>query len=105
MLQELSNCILALHGIGVALNQRNKGHGMSNTPHTLADEFPGQAEAIHKLKVADPRFAKLLKEYDEVNDQVHLAETNIAPVDQMKEVDLRKRRLQIKDAIAQALSA
>lgn len=77
---------------------------MSNTPHTLTDEFPGQTEAIHKLKVADPRFAKLLEEYDEVNDQVHLAETNVAPVDQLAEVELRKRRLAIKDAIAEALA-
>ena len=78
---------------------------MSNTPHTLAEEFPGQAEAIHKLKVSDPRFAKLLEEYDAVNDEVHRAETNVAPVDQATEVELRKRRLAIKDAIAAALSA
>lgn len=77
---------------------------MSNTPHTLADEFPGQEEAIHKLKMADPKFAQLLKDYDDVNDEVHRAETNVAPVDQATEVELRKRRLHIKDAIAQALS-
>lgn len=77
---------------------------MSNTPHTLAEEFPGQTDAIHKLKVADPNFARLLKEYDEVNDQVHLAETNVQPMDQFEEEKLRKRRLQIKDAIAEALS-
>lgn len=78
---------------------------MSNTPHTLAEEFPGKAEAIHNLKVSDERFAKLLEEYDAVNDQIHLAETNVKPVDQLTEVELRKRRLEIKDAIAQALSA
>lgn len=77
---------------------------MSNTPHTLAEEFPGQTDAIHTLKVADPNFARLLKEYDEVNDQVHLAETNVQPMDQFEEEKLRKRRLQIKDAIAEALS-
>jgi uncharacterized protein YdcH (DUF465 family) len=77
---------------------------MSNTPHTLAEEFPGHAEAIHKLKTTDPHFARLLKDYDEVNDQVHLAETNIQPMDQFEEEKLRKRRLQIKDAIVQALS-
>lgn len=77
---------------------------MSNTPHILADEFPGAGEAIHKLKVADPDFARLLARYDEVNDQVHLAETNIAPVDQFTETELRKERLRIKDAISQALS-
>ncbi len=78
---------------------------MSNTPHTLAEEFPDQIEAIHKLKVSDAHFARLLKEYDEVNDQVHLAETNVQPTGQFEEEKLRKRRLQIKDAIAAALSA
>ncbi len=77
---------------------------MSNTPHTLAQEFPGQMEAIHNLKVSDPRFANLLREYDDVNDQIHRAETKIAPVDQSVETDLRKKRLQIKDAISQALT-
>ncbi|WP_332699792.1 YdcH family protein [Bosea sp. (in: a-proteobacteria)] len=77
---------------------------MSNTPHTLADEFPGEEEAIHKLKVTDPDFARLLVRYDEVNDQVHLAETNITPVEQLTETELRKERLRIKDAISLALS-
>lgn len=78
---------------------------MSNTPHTLAEEFPGKAEAIHLLKTTDARFARLLEEYDEVNDQVHLAETNVKPMDHFAEETLRKRRLQIKDAIAEALAA
>jgi len=78
---------------------------MSNTPHTLAEEFPGEGEAIHRLKLADPEFARLLELYDEVNDKVHLAETNLAPVDQTIETELRKQRLQIKDAIGAALSA
>lgn len=78
---------------------------MSNTPHTLAEEFPGQSEDIHHLKVTDAHFARKLKEYDEVNDKVHLAETNVAPVEQHVETALRKRRLQLKDEIAQALQA
>jgi uncharacterized protein YdcH (DUF465 family) len=78
---------------------------MSNTPHTLAEEFPGQQEAIHALKVSDPAFAQLLKDYDEVNDAVHLAETRVRPVDELEEVELRKRRLHIKDQIAAALAA
>ncbi len=77
---------------------------MSNTPHTLAEEFPGQMEAIHQLKVSNPEFAGLLKAYDEVNDQIHLAETNVKPLEHAFEIKLRKRRLSIKDAIAAALS-
>jgi len=77
---------------------------MSSTPHTLAEEFPGQMDVIHQRKISDPRFAQLLKDYDDVNDQVHRAETRIEPTEQLAENDLRKRRLQIKDSIAQALA-
>ncbi len=76
---------------------------MSNTPHTLHEEFPDQVEQIHVLKVSDPAFAELLREYDEVNDKIHLAETNVAPLQQDHETTLRKQRLAVKDRIAQAL--
>ncbi|MFA7586349.1 MAG: YdcH family protein [Novosphingobium sp.] len=77
---------------------------MSNTPHTLGDEFPGQMDQIHALKVSNTRFAKLLLDYDAVNDEIHRAETNIAPVTQDHETELRKQRLALKDQIAQALA-
>ncbi len=77
---------------------------MSNTPHTLAEEFPGQTDAIHNLKISDAHFAKLLSAYDEVNDEIHRAETRIAPISSSAESDLRKKRLHIKDEISKALS-
>lgn len=77
---------------------------MSNTPHTLAEEFPGQMDKIHALKVSSPRFAKLLADYDEVNDEIHVAETNVKPTSQDHENELRRRRLTIKDEIASALA-
>lgn len=78
---------------------------MANTPHTLQDEFPGQAEKISALKASDPRFAKLLVEYDQANDQVHRAETRLDTVSQEHEEALRKTRARLKDAIAAALRA
>jgi uncharacterized protein YdcH (DUF465 family) len=78
---------------------------MSNTPHTLAEEFPGQMDAIHNLKISDAHFARLLREYDEVNDEIHRAETNVAPMVESAEIDLRKKRLHLKDAIAATLAA
>ncbi|WP_378949373.1 YdcH family protein [Mesorhizobium sp. ANAO-SY3R2] len=78
---------------------------MSNTPHTLGEEFPGKLEAIHALKAQDASFARILEEYDEVNDQIHRAETKIEPVSQEHEAELRKRRLVLKDAIASAIAA
>lgn len=77
---------------------------MSNTPHTLGEEFPGQLDAIHALKASDTRFAAVLEEYDAINDEIHLAETNVTPVSQDHETELRKRRLAIKDRIAEALA-
>lgn len=77
---------------------------MSNTPHTLGDEFPEQMNQIHALKVSNTRFAQLLLDYDAVNDEIHRAETNIAPVSQDHETELRKQRLALKDQIAQALA-
>ena len=77
---------------------------MSNTPHTLGEEFPDQMDQIHALKASDPRFARLLADYDEVNDEIHVAETNVQPTSQDHETQLRKRRLAIKDEIAQALT-
>jgi uncharacterized protein len=78
---------------------------MSNTPHTLGDEFPGQIETIHVLKAADPVFAKLLRDYDEINDKVHRAEARLDALSETAEEDLRKRRLALKDAIATAIAA
>lgn len=77
---------------------------MSNTPHTLGEEFPGKLDAIHALKAKDAHFARILDEYDEVNDKIHRAETRIDPLDDDAETLLRKKRLAIKDAIAAALA-
>jgi len=77
---------------------------MSNTPHTLGNEFPDSIEAIHALKAADPAFAKLLLDYDDINDKVHRAESRLDAVSEDAEHTLRKQRLAIKDAIASALA-
>ena len=71
-----------------------------HTPHELTDEFPGYQEAIHKLKTEDQHFAKLAEEYHEVNRNIHRMETEIEPVSERTERELRKRRMQLKDEIA-----
>lgn len=76
---------------------------MSNTPHTLHEEFPAQAAAISALKASDPQFAKLLVDYDMVNDKVHRAETRLDLMTEAEEEGLRKERLRIKDKITAAL--
>ncbi|PWE33715.1 hypothetical protein DDZ14_03345 [Maritimibacter sp. 55A14] len=72
---------------------------MSHTPHELAEEFPEQAEAIQKLKVVNAHFAKLVDDYHDVNRAIHRAETNVEPIDDLYEAELRKKRLMLKDHI------
>ncbi|KPQ06575.1 MAG: hypothetical protein HLUCCA12_09835 [Rhodobacteraceae bacterium HLUCCA12] len=76
---------------------------MSHTPHELADEFPDQAEALHRLKESNPHFARLADEYHEINRAVHRAETKVEPMTEAAETDLRRRRMALKDEIARIL--
>lgn len=78
---------------------------MSNTPHELAEEFPEMAEKIHALKASDAHFERLADEYHQVNRDVHRAEANIEPTDDIHEQELRKKRMVLKDEIFRLLSA
>ncbi|SLN16776.1 hypothetical protein PSA7680_00496 [Pseudoruegeria aquimaris] len=78
---------------------------MSNTPHALAEEFPDKIEVISRLKQENAHFARLMEDYQEVNDAVHRAETNIAPTDDLHEGEMRKKRMALKDEIWKMLSA
>ncbi|MCV6823773.1 MULTISPECIES: YdcH family protein [Halocynthiibacter] len=78
---------------------------MSNTPHELAEEFPEMADKIHALKSSDAHFARLADEYHQVNRDVHRAEANIEPTDDLHEQELRKKRMALKDEIFRLLSA
>ncbi len=77
---------------------------MSNTPHELAEEFPGQEDRIHAMKMADPHFANLLDQYIEVNRAVHRAETRVDVMSDEAETALRRQRAHIKDHIAHHLA-
>ncbi len=77
---------------------------MSHTPHELAEEFPDKVELMHRLKQDDNHFARLSEEYHEVNRRVHRAETNVEPIEELAEVELRKKRAALKDEIWTILS-
>ncbi|WP_417244600.1 MULTISPECIES: YdcH family protein [Celeribacter] len=78
---------------------------MTNTPHQVAADFPELADKISELKNSDPHFARLLEKYDDVNDEVHVAETNVKPMDDLAVAELRKQRMLLKDEIYAALTA
>jgi uncharacterized protein YdcH (DUF465 family) len=78
---------------------------MSNTPHELGDDFPGQADLIHEMKTTNAHFATLADRYHEINRTVHRAETDVEPTDDLHMAELRKERMALKDQIAAALRA
>lgn len=78
---------------------------MSNTPHELATDFPELADKISKLKGADAHFARRMEEYHALNGQVHLAETDIEPMDDLAQAELRKSRMALKDELYKMLMA
>ena len=77
---------------------------MSHTPHELAEEFPDKVELMSQLKQSDAHFARLADEYHDINREVHRAETNIEPMEDLAEGELRKKRAALKDEIWAILS-
>ena len=76
---------------------------MSHTPNQLDEDFPDMAERIHELKTTDNHFARLVEEYHELNRQIHRIETRVEPASEDVEEELKRRRVRLKDEIAQML--
>lgn len=77
---------------------------MTHTPHELAEEFPGDVETLHKLKLENAHFNKLSDEYHDINRQIHRIETEVEPASDETLEDLKKQRLSLKDQIAHMIS-
>ena len=73
-------------------------------PHAIHEEFPQEGERIHALKVSNAHFARLLAEYDQINDQVFGAESRHTPMSDEAEAGLRRQRTALKDQIAHMLA-
>lgn len=78
---------------------------MSHTPHELAQDFPEHAERISEMKQNDAHFSRLFDDYHEINRAVHRAETNVEPLEELAEVEMRKKRGVLKDELYKLLTA
>jgi uncharacterized protein YdcH (DUF465 family) len=72
---------------------------MSHVPHELAEEFPDHVDALHALKMTNAHFAKLAEDYHQINREIHRIESGVEPATDQRTIDLRKRRLEIKDEV------
>jgi len=72
---------------------------MSIEHHGLLHEFPQMHERIHELKISNPKFAGLYRQYDETDKEIYRIEEQIeTPSDKYAE-DLKKRRVLLKDQL------
>ncbi len=78
---------------------------MSHVPHELAEEFPDMVEQMSALRQSDAHFAKLSDDYHELNRALHRAETDVEPTSDDHMVDMRKKRMALKDEIYAYLKA
>ena len=70
---------------------------MLNEKHDLIHELPEHRETIHNLKMTNNHFARLFKEYHEVDHEIHRIETGEeTPSDDYVE-EKKKQRLNLKD--------
>jgi uncharacterized protein len=71
--------------------------------HNLIAEFPNQTEKIHDLKISDSHFRKLFDDYDVVEHNIHRIESGAEVASDQFLTELRKKRLHLKDQIADYL--
>lgn len=77
----------------------------AHTPHELADAFPDDAEALHRLKLTDAHFAPLAERHHAVNREIHRIEAEVDAASDDRLEALKKERLHLLDEIAVMLEA
>ncbi len=76
---------------------------MSLEKHDLSTEFPQYKDTIHQLKLSDHHFARLFREYQEVDQEVVRLEQNVEVCSDEYLETRKKLRLQLKDSLYQSL--
>ncbi len=72
-------------------------------PHELKDEFPGEGPLIEQLAKNSHDFARLVTSYGEINRHIYDIESEDEPTSDEVLEKLKKRRLELKDEIAEIL--
>jgi hypothetical protein len=72
----------------------------AHTPHELAEAFPEDAAALHRLKQEDAHFVRLARRHHEVNREIHRIECEAEAASDERLEALKKERLHLLDEIA-----
>jgi uncharacterized protein YdcH (DUF465 family) len=72
---------------------------MPITHHPLIEEFAEHKDAIHKLKMSNAHFRRLVHEYEGIDKSIFRAEQGIEIVNDDYLESIKKERLHLKDLI------
>lgn len=67
--------------------------------HDLIHEFPELKDKIHEMKISNAHFRRLFDEYHASDHDVHRIETGAEVTADEVLTELRKKRLELKDAL------
>ena len=72
---------------------------MTIEKHDLHNEFPEFEKEIHTLKINDAHFARLFKEYHDLDHEVHRIEQGVENTTDEYLEQQKKQRLHLKDQL------
>ncbi len=67
--------------------------------HPLVKEFPEHRDAIHRLKMDNAHFQRLMEEYEALDKQIFRIEDGSEPSDDAHLEQLKRQRLALKDEL------
>lgn len=73
--------------------------------HSLAIEFPDHVDAIHRMKMENAHFQRLMEKYEEIDKEIVRMEEGIETPEDAVLTEEKKKRLEIKDEIFAMLVA
>ncbi len=73
--------------------------------HDLVHELPEYREEIHELKMNDAHFARLFKDYHDVDHEVHRIESGAESTSDEYLETRKKVRLDLKDRLLEMLKS
>lgn len=72
---------------------------MESHHHKIGEEFPEYREQIHSLKMRDAHFARVLRNWEEIDKRIARAASRIELMSEDDEEQLRRKRLELKDEL------
>ncbi len=75
------------------------------TPHqNLIESFPELANAFNYLKINDPEFKSILKQYEELDNQINQIDNGGHAIEPLHFEEIKKKRVFFKDQVYQHMT-